>query len=367
MLLVLVMTHLFSLAHEHIPEAPPGVVESFYKSLPKGLHIHRVSDNSLGLSSSKPIKKSEASLCVPSSLVISSSDHFPLSPFLSSLTPRQVLITRLMYEKLNSTIETFAYKFVQSLQTEVFHFGSLTTAHLRVLKKINFNKADYASFIEGESFTEIYRALEKVPGLDQEMLSYSSYLWAAFHVNSKQVFWDEQGTWVLVPYIDLVRHYPTDEAIGGKSLRYEQDAFCAIASKDVKAGEVLFRDMGRLSSFEYFQKFGKVLETNPDDFFEVQYQDKLFKLDGNSICIELIQMFGDEKDGLRNYRNFIRKVFEGHSGLRDARRRIIPYQDLAIKEILRYGVEIRRTYYKHLRLVDTQLMLGLAKGLVISS
>lgn len=360
------MTHFFSLAHEQIPEAPAGIKESFYKSLPKHLHLHLLSDNSLGLTSSLPLQKSEASICVPSSQLISSSDNFPLSPYLSTLSPRQVLITRLMYEKLNSTIETFAYKFVQSLETEVLHFGSLTTAHLRVFKKINFNKADYSSFVEGESFTEIYRALEKVPGLDQEMLRYSSYIWAAFHVNSKQVLWDEQGTWVLVPFIDLVRHYPL-EPIEKKSLIYQQDAFCALTSKDLKAGEVLVRDMGRLSNFEYFKKFGKIFDNNPDDFFEVLYEEKSFKLFGNSICIELIQMFGDEKDALRKYRNFILKVFEGHSGLRDIRRRIVPLQDLAIKEILRYGVEIRRTYYKHLRLVDTELIKGLAQVLVNSS
>jgi hypothetical protein len=346
-----------SSSHEKIPEASSEVLEKYHQHLPSPFKVHLLSDNTRALSSSSFFSANKASLCIPWSSSISSSDKFALSSSISHLSPTQVLTVRVLYEKLNSTSLSLSNLFINSLESEVLHFGSFTKAHLKVFEKVNFHEVDVKSFIEADEFTEVYRALEKVKPLDEEMLSYSSYLWASHHVNSKKIYWTERNVLVMVPFIELVKH----DSNGNESIRFDNGSFCVFSHKDVKPGEIIVRDFGKLSTLEYFRKFGKVLKNNVNDFFVVENEGKKVKLFGNLVSEELVERFGDGVEGWGKYRKFLLKSVNVSLGIREVRRKIVPYQDHAIKEILKYGIEIRKTLYNHLKLVDLKLISEFSK------
>lgn len=359
----LLIVGLGSLAHESIPEAPKWVLKELYSHLPAGFYTKEFPEGEQGLVSSSPVYSQQACFCVNKSLFISSNDDFPLSSYVSHLSDTQKLIVRTMYEKLNSTDSSLANKFFQSLSSEFLHPGSFARPHLKFFNMVNFHPVDVDGFIEAETFTEIFRALEKVPGLVEEMLQYSSYIWAAFHVKSKKVSIrgeDGNDTLGLVPFIDLVLNYPKKGLGAINSIQDKGKEICVICSWDSQPGQRLARDYGKISTLQYFLTYGQVFEDNPYDFFTLALDQRDYILNTEEINRELLETVGNGISGAIKYRKTLLADWsKDQMGIRENRRKISPVQDLTVHKILMYGVEIRKTFYKHLKIVDRILLEGI--------
>lgn len=350
-----------SLAHESIPEAPLWVLKELYSHLPAGFYAKEFSEGGQGVASSYPVYSQQSCLCVDKSLFISPDDNFPLSRYITHLSDTQKLIVRTMYEKLNSTDSSITNKFLQSLSSEFLHPGSFARPHLKFFRMVNFHTVDVDGFIEAEIFTEIFRALEKIQGLDEEMLKYSSYIWAAFHVNSKKIsVKDKNGkdTIGLIPFIDLVSNYPKRGLGVNNSLQDTENKICVICSWDSKPGERLVRDYGKISTLQYFLTYGKIFEDNPYDYFNLTNNQQDYILNTEEINKDLLESVGNGINGAIKYRKTLLTDWsKDKMGIREIRRKISPIQDPTVHKILKYGVEIRKTFYKHLKIVD-QFLLG---------
>lgn len=347
-------------AHESIPEAPLWVLKELYGSLPTEFRLKNYPDRGLGLSTNTPVYSQKPCFCIPKSLFISPDDEFPLSKNILHLSDTQKLIVRTMYAKLNSTDSSLKSLFLQSLSSEFLHPGSFAKPHLKIFQSINFNPVNVEDFIEAESFTEIYKALEKVSGLDEEMLKYSSYIWAAHHVNSKKLsITDTKGKDVigLIPFIDLVSNYPKPGLGTKQSIIDSGSEVCVICSWDSKPGEMLTRDFGSFSTLQYFLTFGKVFESNPYDYLNLTYKDQSFIIKIEETNKDLLKILGNGVEGLLKYRNvLLREWGTNKMGIRENKRKILPIQDSIVQKILKYGVEIRKTFYQHLILLDQQVL-----------
>jgi hypothetical protein len=347
-------------SHESMPEAPLWVLKELYANLPPGISVKSYPGHGIGLSATSSVYSQRSCMCVPKSLLILPNDDFSLSEYISHLSDTQKLIVRTMYEKLNSTDFRVKNLFLQSLSSEFLHPGSFAKPHIKIFQSVNFNPVNVESFIEAESFTEIFKALEKVSGLDDEMLRYSSYIWASHHVNSKKIITkDSKGNDSIgfIPFIDLVSNYPKAGLGNKQSIIDLENEICVLCSWDSQPGELLTRDFGQFSTLQYFLTFGKVFENNPYDYLNITHKDQNFILKIEEINKDLLNILGNGVERLTNYRKILLKEWGSDKiGIRENRRKILPIQDLTVQKILKYGVEIRKTFYKHLKLLDQQAL-----------
>ncbi|CAG9326221.1 unnamed protein product [Blepharisma stoltei] len=226
---------------------------------------------------------------------------------------------------------------------------------------------------------------------------------------------DEEELSVMISLLDLANHWyqPRSSTFKGRVVIWTHTpvpAFAIVAGWNQSAGnEFFYQYNSGLNNFDLLTAFGFVIEENPNDFMILTFSDVAcfeYKASENSCNYRLypgqpnknlIKLFSikwlqnaifdvPETESLHEFYEKIQEENEKHAFIQTLwsyRKQIIPRVENMIslrqverdrknaktqreKIIFSYAAAMRKTIYEHLKSVDRELLLILAKGLNLS-
>lgn len=343
--------------------------ESLYSNIEsQGVKIVKIPGKGNGIIVEKKFEEGDPVLCVDEFLGIFPMDQYELSKLVEGLGDLISLKIRLLYEKFMAPRGNYLTEYVHSLPATIHHYGDWTEYQRNYFKRLSLEPVNETELLEIEEFKFIVDLLKGVKDVPEEMLTYSTFMWASFQVKSRYFFcYKENGEKYdcLYPVLDLVNfgqlHYFTPvetEVINGKN--------CLFASKTLMPGDEFLNDYAVHRAPLYLLDFSMIDDTYEYDCLEFSFNGKIFLLYAHRLSTELLEeIIGESLQsittekikkvlrGLKEYRKLFTEYFTG-PGIRELRREHDMLEDKLLELINRFGVSIRTTFYNHLEKIDIE-------------
>lgn len=352
--------------------------EEFFRFYDKiedqGVGIVKILNKGNGIVVKKKVFSKEPVFCVDERMGIFPGDQYALSQFVAGFRNLTALKARVLYEKFVATRGEFITEYVHSLPTFIHHYGNWTEGQRQYYKLLALEPVDERFLLELDEYQSIVDALKNVKDLPDEMLTYSSFMWASFHVKSRY-FWciGKSGEIedCMYPFLDLVNFEPINYfSTVQEFFRVKDGKTCLITSKDLKPGDEFVIDYVIHRAPVFFLDYFIIQENYQYDSLELLYNGQSYLLYAFRLNNELLEdLIGTklenfeyaEKEGrkiltgLKAYRKLFIEYFHG-PGIREIRREHSMLKDEVKEFINRFGVSIRTTYYNHLEKVDAEIL-----------
>lgn len=189
---------------------------------------------------------------------------------------RQQLLSLFLLQEKNKGSNSFWHPYISVLPKTLETFGHFSPREMtlfppRLQIAVQSRMADMRqAYMEVRNFWS------------GEEIEYSEFLWAWFCVNSRSVFYRSAGSefvredgnhLALAPYLDLLNH-----SVGAKvEAGYNQESGCyEIHTGDTyRKHSQVFISYGNHDNYHLLVEYGFTLPDNPNDVFQVEYDDVL--------------------------------------------------------------------------------------------
>lgn len=191
---------------------------------------------------------------------------------------RQQLLSLFLLQEKNKGSNSFWHPYISVLPKTLETFGHFSPREMTLFPP----RLQIAVQSKMADMKQAYMEVIRSDLWSGEEIEYSEFLWAWFCVNSRSVFYRSAGSefvredgnhLALAPYLDLLNH-----SVGAKvEAGYNQESGCyEIHTGDTyRKHSQVFISYGNHDNYHLLVEYGFTLPDNPNDVFQVEYDDVL--------------------------------------------------------------------------------------------
>ncbi|KAL0270489.1 UNVERIFIED_CONTAM: hypothetical protein PYX00_007886 [Menopon gallinae] len=122
------------------------------------------------------------------------------------------------------------------------------------------------------------------------VFKYNLFTWAWFCVNTRSVYYEDDGdiSLALAPFLDMFNH--SVDARTEMVINSKEELYTIKTLKKVKKCEQVFVSYGAHSNWDLLKEYGFILENNPHDFIIFTFEEVLTLLRNRSKCDNLSRL-----------------------------------------------------------------------------